>query len=121
MSGLKITIKGVPPSLNKFAGRQNAWDYRECKNAWTQKVWAYALKQRPPKPFEHAKVVITYYFPTAARHDADNYAGKFLLDGLTKAGVIVDDDLKHISTMIVGMVDRKNPRTVIEVTHEAQE
>ena len=115
---MKITIKGVPPSLNRFAGRTNAWDYRKCKDAWTRKVWAYALKQRPPQPFEHARVVITYYFPTAARHDADNYAGKFLLDGLTKAGVIVDDDLKHISTMIIGLVDRKNPRTVIEVTED---
>lgn len=115
---MKITIKGIPPSLNEFAGRKNAWGYRGCKNSWTQKVWACALKQRPPKPFEHAKVTITYYFRTAHRHDADNYAGKFLLDGLTEAGIIVDDDLNHIQTTIVGKVDRKDPRTVIVVEED---
>lgn len=29
---MKITIPEIPPSLNKYAGRANAWDYR-----WT--VW----------------------------------------------------------------------------------
>ena len=62
-----------------------------------------------------ARVTITYFFPTRARHDADNYSGKYLLDGLTIAGVIVDDDLKHISTTIRGEYDKDNPRTEIEV------
>lgn len=66
-----------------------------------------------------AQVHIRYFFPTAARHDADNYAGKFLLDGLTKAGIIIDDDLKHITTTISGDVDRKNPRTEITIKEEA--
>lgn len=112
---MRIELKGTPPSLNKFVGRENSWEYREAKSIWTKKVWAASLAVRPDKPFEKAVVTIIYYFPTAARHDADNYAGKFLLDGLTKARVIVDDDLKHITTTIRGEVDRKNPRTVIEV------
>ena len=112
---MRIELKGTPPSLNKFAGRENSWEYREAKSEWTQKVWAASMPQRQKKPYERAQVTITYYFPTAARHDADNYAGKFLLDGLTKAKIIVDDDLKHITTTIRGEVDRKNPRTVIEV------
>ena len=69
----------------------------------------------PPQPYLKARVTITYYFPTAMRHDADNYAGKFLLDGLTKAGVIVDDDLAHIRTHIAGDYDKREPRTVITV------
>lgn len=112
---MRIELNGTPPSLNKFAGRENSWEYREEKSAWTQKVWAACLSARPKKPYERSVVTITYFFPTAARHDADNYAGKFLLDGLTKAKVIVDDDLKHIITVIRGEVDRKNPHTVIEV------
>lgn len=114
---MKIELKGCPPSLNKFAGRQNSWEYRNEKAYWTQIVWAAcrASKDRPAKPMEKADVEILYYFPTRARHDADNYSGKFLLDGLTKAGVIVDDDLAHIRTNIAGDYDRKNPRTVITV------
>ena len=28
---MKITIPEIPPSLNKYAGRANAWDYRTEK------------------------------------------------------------------------------------------
>lgn len=115
---MKIVLKGVPPSLNRFAGRANTWEYRSAKSEWTDAVAWMAKIIAPPQPYPKARVTITYYFPTNARHDADNYAGKFLLDGLTKAGVIVDDDLKHITTTIKGEVDRKNPRTEIEVIEE---
>jgi Holliday junction resolvase RusA-like endonuclease len=114
---IRLTIPGVPPSLNRYAGRENTWEYREAKKKWTEAVqWAVkAARAKPERPFAHAAVTLTYYFPTNARHDADNYAGKFLLDGLTRAGVIVDDDLKHITTMIIGNHDAKNPRTEIYV------
>lgn len=114
---MKITLSGIPPSLNRFAGRENTWQYREEKKHWTDAVmWmAKSAKGRPKQPFEKAVVMITYYFSDRRRHDADNYAGKFLLDGLTKAGIIVDDDLQHISTIIRGDYDRENPRTEISV------
>lgn len=79
-------------------------------------MWAVkASKDKPKEPYENSHITITYYFPTRARHDADNFAGKFLLDGLTKSGVIVDDDLKHITTTIRGEYDKENPRTEIEI------
>ena len=112
---MKITIPGVPPSLNRVAGRNNVWEYRTTKKKWTEMVVWLTKPQKPPKPFEHARITITYFFPTEARHDADNYSGKFLLDGLTQGGVIVDDDLKHIETRIRGEVDKHNPRTEIEI------
>ena len=115
---MRITLKGCPPSLNKFAGRENTWQYREEKTAWTNAVifTARACKDRPARPYGMADVVIMYYFPKRNRHDPDNYCGKFLLDGLTKAGVIVDDDMDHIRLHIGGNYDRKNPRTVITIT-----
>lgn len=114
---IKLTLKGVPPSLNRFAGRENAWEYRKTKTEWTDAVfWAIkAQGTRLPKPFDRAVVTITYFFPDNRRHDADNYSGKFLLDGLTRGGVIVDDDLKHITPIIEGEIDRKNPHTEIRV------
>lgn len=115
---MKITIKGVPPSLNRTAGRQNVWEYRKTKEQWTRAVQltCRASKERPKEPYEYALVELRYFFPTRGRHDADNYAGKYLLDGLTRAGVIVDDDLKHIRTLIVGDYDKNNPRTEITIT-----
>lgn len=114
---MTITLKGVPPSLNEFAGRKNVWEYRKAKQQWTYAVMitCRACKDRPKEPYPKASVCITYFFPDQRRHDADNYAGKFLLDGLTKAGVIVDDDLKHISVSIYGEHDKQNPRTEITI------
>ena len=122
MNAIRITLKGVPPSLNRFAGRLNSNEYRKEKKQWTDAVCWYvkAIKDRP-KTFMRASVVILYYFPTAARHDPDNYAGKFLLDGLRLAGVIVDDDFAHITLHVAGAVDRQNPRTVITVTEDVDE
>jgi Holliday junction resolvase RusA-like endonuclease len=114
---MKVVVPGVPPSLNRMAGRNNVWEYRRAKAQWT--LWVQracmACKERPKEPWKNAVVELCYYFPDHRRRDADNYAGKFLLDGLTKAGVIVDDDLKHITTIIIGRHDKKDPRTEITV------
>ena len=114
---MKIVLKGVPPSLNQTSGRQNPWSYRSNKRAWTEAVQlaCKAAPGRPVAPYTKALVRIDYYFSSARRHDADNYSGKYLLDGLTRAGVIADDDLAHISTAIHGHVDRQRPRTEITV------
>ena len=114
---MKIVLKGTPPSLNKFMGRENTWEYRAEKTCWTRAVLyaAKSAKGRTAQPLEKAEVRIDYFFRTAVRHDADNYCGKFLLDGLTKAKIIVDDDFEHISLEVRGHVDKKNPRTEITV------
>lgn len=114
---IRITLKGCPPSLNRFAGRENSWEYRRAKADWTERVIysVRALRDRPRDPYQLADVELHYYFPTRSRHDADNYAGKLLLDGLTRAGVIVDDDMSHIRLHIAGSYDKREPRTVITV------
>lgn len=112
---MTIVLKGVPPSLNRFAGRENNREYRAQKKIWTEAVHYACLQKRPYETFEHALVRIDYYFPDQRRHDADNYSGKFLHDGLTSAGVIKDDDFAHMCSAVYGHVDRENPRTEIRV------
>lgn len=112
---MQITLEGVPPSLNRFAGRENTWAYRAAKTRWTSLCAAKALPHRPPKPFDYALVRIDYFFPNRIRRDADNYSGKLFMDGLTKAGVIADDSLDHIAVAIHGHVDKAHPRTEITV------
>lgn len=108
----KYTIPLIPPSLNKYAGRENTWEYRGAKAEWRGIVCAYCRPKRPPPPFAHLR--ITFYFADRRRHDADNYC-KFLLDGLVSAGVIADDDFAHVAYFVRGGVDKNNPRTVVEV------
>lgn len=60
----------------------------------------------------------TMYFPTKARHDPDNNSPKFLMDGLTESGFIIDDDGKHIKSLtLVCEYDKEYPRTEIEITN----
>lgn len=109
----KYIIPFIPPSLNKYAGRQNVWEYRQDKDYWKNLCVLYC-RPRPQKPPEYAQVTITFYFDNRRRHDADNYQ-KFLLDGLVAAGVIMDDDFSHIQVLCKGGYDKKNPRTEIEI------
>lgn len=120
---IKLVIPEIPPSNNKFMGRGTRYvqsiQYQEEKQKWAWLIRA-ALKDKPKKPFEKAEVKIIYYFPTRQRRDPDNYSGKFILDGLTKAGIIKDDSFGNIDLILKGRVDRSNPRTEIYV-QEAKE
>jgi Holliday junction resolvase RusA-like endonuclease len=112
---MHYTIPCIPQSLNKFAGRHNVWEYRKQKEEWKMLIGVYC-RPKPKKPIKKAVVTLTYFFPTAVRHDPDNYAGKAALDGLTAAGIIEDDSFNHIELRLKqGGVDKQNPRTEIEI------
>ena len=112
---MKIIINEIPPSDNKFKGRQNVWEYRTEKERWLEVIWYACVGKRPSKPFEKATVMITYFFPTRGRRDPDNYSGKFILDGLVSAGIIQDDSFQCIDLRLKADYDKKNPRTEVEV------
>lgn len=114
---MKITLKGVPPSLNRFLGRNAKWAYRNEKEARTALVLAACINaaDKPKTPYTFALIRIDYFFPDMRRRDPDNYCGKLLLDGLTKAKVITDDDFAHIALALHSHVDRNDPRTEITI------
>lgn len=111
----KYIINDIPKSLNRYAGRNNKWEYREDKKTWTSLVTYSCMQNRPNKPIEKGVVSITYYFKTRARRDPDNYSGKMIMDGLVNAGVIKDDSFKCIDLVLKGRHDKENPRTEIEI------
>lgn len=112
---IKYIIESIPPSNNKFKGRQNHWEYRSLKKEWETLVF-FKCRPRPKKPLSDVLVKITYFFPTRIRHDPDNYNGVFILDGLVKAGVLKDDSFDCITLCLEGKHDKTNPRTEIEIT-----
>ena len=115
MEEIKIVINDIPPSNNKYMGNSNSFHiYKDKKKEWEWLVKA-AIKKRPKKPFRKSKVKIEYYFKDRRRRDPDNYSGKFLLDGLTKAGILEDDSFSNIELVLKGNYDKSNPRTEITV------
>ena len=111
------TIPDIPPSLNKFAGRENVWAYRADKKQWQVLCAAYC-RPKPPEPIKKCVVRITYFFRTRQRHDPDNYNGKFILDGLREAGIIEDDSFSNVELQLCGAYDKENPRTEIMIKEE---
>ena len=107
-------IPEVPPSNNKFIGRNARWQYQVEKKRWAEMI-AFLCKPRPQNPIPYAKVTLTYYFGDRRRHDPDNYAGKMVLDGLVKAGIIQDDSFDRINLSLNGRYDKLNPRTEITI------
>ena len=116
----KYIIPEIPPSLNKYKGRSNVWQYRKDKAEWEQKVAVYCLP-RPKKPIPKSVLTLTYFFKTRIRHDPNNYDGQFITDGLVKAGIIEDDSFDNIELLLRGDYDKDNPRTEIEIQEASDE
>ena len=109
---IKLVLPGIPPSMNAYAGRENCQEYRSEKSNWTNMVLILSKRFHLPEPFKKADVTIEYFFADNRRHDPD----KFLLDGLTKGGIIADDSFDHIDLHLAkGGVDPKRPHVLISV------
>lgn len=100
------TIPEIPPSNNKFIGRENRWEYQEVKKQWANLVAVYC-RPKPPKPLYRAKVTLLYHFKDKRWRDPDNYSGKFILDGLTQAGIIADDSFAVIDLRLKAVCDKR--------------
>lgn len=110
--------------------------YHESINVWMimKRPMMNALKQRW-KDFicwfmdrqgysnlhiEECEIKVKTFYKTNRRHDVDNSVIKFILDGFSESGFIIDDDSKHVKSLLLEcFVDKDNPRTEIEViTHD---
>ena len=96
--------------------------YRNAKDYWTRYT-AVAYRAAypddwPRQPPDRATVRIEYTFPDHIRRDPDNYGGKFLLDGLTKAKAIADDSFAHISLTVAARVVPGTSETKIIIERE---
>ena len=110
---MKLTIKAIPPTINKYIGRTNIWEYQKDKKNIHELIKLETTGLNPK--YEKVKMKITYYFKDKRRHDPSNY-DKMLLDGLVEANIIADDNYDVIQEFTtIGKYDKENPRTEIEL------
>lgn len=110
----KYIIPEIPPSNNKFIGRDARWQYQAEKKRWADLI-ALFCTPKPQEPISYARITLAYYFGDRRRHDPDNYAGKMILDGLVKAGIILDDSFDCIQLELNGYYDKNHPRVEISI------
>lgn len=99
------SIPDIPPSNNKFIGRNNRWEYQKVKKHWA-KLIALCCNPKPIAPILRSIVGITYHFTDNRRRDPDNYSGKMILDGLKGSGIIEDDSFKCIQLKLNAVCDK---------------
>lgn len=108
---ITLELPIIPPTINKYIGRSNIWEYQSDKKKIHQAIRLLTCGKR--YEIEKCKMTITYYFKDRRRHDPSNY-DKFLLDGLVEANVIIDDNYSVITEFTTkGGYDKDNPRTEI--------
>lgn len=87
------------------------------KQKWKDfiKFWM-KLEKLENRQLDNFDIVLTVFFNTKRRHDVDNQIPKFILDGFTESGFIVDDDEKHLHSLTLKTgYDKENPRTEFEI------
>lgn len=106
----------IHPSINKWMILQ-----RQAMNALKQHwhdfmVWWINDLGLNDTNIDQFEVTFKTYMPTKRRCDPDNTVPKFILDGFTDSGFIMDDSGDHLKslTLMVGY-DKENPRTEIQV------
>lgn len=110
---MKIILNFIPPTINKYIGRANIWEYQKDKKRIHQAVKMSTIGINPK--YKSCKMKITYYFKDKKKHDPSNY-DKMLLDGLVEANIIEDDNygvIKEFTT--IGEYDKDNPRVEIDI------
>ena len=113
---MKITINAIPPTINKYIGRSNIWEYQQDKKAYHKAIVMSTIGTNPK--YDKCRIKVTYYFKDKRRHDPSNY-DKFLLDGLVEANIIKDDNYDVITEFTTtGKYDKDNPRVEVEIYEE---
>lgn len=113
------------PIENPYHPTMNIWMImkRPMMNALKQRwkdfiVWFIKEQGYANLHIDKCEMKFTTYYRTNRRHDVDAASPKFILDGFTESGFIIDDDSKHlISLTLECYVDKEFPRTEIEITN----
>ena len=100
---------------------------RPAMNALKQKwkdfiIWFITKRGYANLRIEKCDMKFETFYPTNRRHDVDNSVPKFVLDGFCECGFLVDDDSKHLMSLLLKCgVDCDHPRTDITVYYEQEE
>ena len=113
---IKFTIPNTPPSLNKIKGQPFGYVSR-IKKEWSNILYVYSYNAgwRPAEKkghYRNARIVLR--FPDKKRRDLDNFL-KVLLDSLSLADLIFDDDVVHLNYTLQVKIGTGKRETQIEL------
>lgn len=113
--------KPYHPSINEWFIKQRP-ELNALKQKWKDFiVWWIKDLGYEDKQLNKVKMTFTVYFDRNQSHDVDNQVPKFILDGFVEAGLIPDDDEKHLTELTLRTgYDKNNPRTEILIDEQKE-
>lgn len=112
---MKIKIHYIPPNWNEYINmeRTNKFKANNLKQQEKQFMWFTCRGKRYEGKYPVHIIVRPHY--AAFRQDLDNFRYKGLLDGLVSAGVLKNDNLKHIQKITIEPIFDNQECTEIEI------
>ena len=90
MYRLEFKLEGLPKTTNSLAGAK--WQVRAAHaKKWKRAVWRTVWPLKPESPLVKAKITLTRFSSREADFDGLVSSFKHIIDGLTEAGIIIDD------------------------------
>lgn len=114
---IKLEIQDLPKMPNSLIRKHWAIITKE-KNKWHGLIKLFLGHQVPKSPLKKAKLTLTRYSMRAPDYDGLVGSFKYVVDGLVKAGVIVDDKVSVIGDSKYSWVKAKKVDQRIEVVIE---
>lgn len=120
---MRIEISQLPPVEFSLNWRGHWSKHHEAGKVYQEAVFYECVDARNKagncKPLDRAIVNLTFIFPCPRKRDEDNLRSRFKpgLDAIVLAGLIIDDDLKHLKIgKVKVLVDRElAPLTIIDI------
>ena len=109
-------IKPRHPSINEWMIMKRP-EMNMVKQRWKEfAIWWIDKLGYTDMQLDSFEMIITVFFDSKRRVDSDNQVPKFLLDGFTASGFIVDDSSHHLHSLTLRCdYDKEWPRTEILV------
>lgn len=114
---ITIIIKDLPKMPNSLLRKHWAIITKE-KNKWHTYTKLCLGLGKPKEPFKKARLVLTRFSTREPDYDGLVGSFKYVVDGLVKAGVIIDDKVSVIGQSEYKWVQAKKVDQRIEVTIE---
>lgn len=98
---MKLKINYMPPNWNEYINmeRTNKFKANNLKQKEKKLIWAKTIGEKYEGKYP-IEIAFKPHFKDF-RQDLDNFRYKGLLDGLVSAGVLKNDNLKHIQRITI--------------------
>lgn len=100
-------------ALHPHAGGNSHWKKSKGTKASRQHAKILSSPHAPAEPWNHSRLFLRFFKPNNRILDHQNMLQRMkgTVDGVVDAGVIKDDNDKHLEVFnIMSAVDKKNPR-----------